>query len=92
MPEAPQSTAERHAADHRAGVVYGIAAYSLWGLFPLFFPLLEPAAPVEILAHRVVWSLLAVVVVLAVGRNLRSLRALLRDRRRAGLLSRWPRS
>jgi chloramphenicol-sensitive protein RarD len=87
VPEAPRATAERHAADQRAGLVYGICAYSLWGLFPLFFPLLEPAAPVEILAHRIVWSLVAVAVVLAVGRNMSSLRVLLRDRRRAGLLT-----
>jgi chloramphenicol-sensitive protein RarD len=81
-----QST-EQRAAEHRLGIVYGVAAYLLWGLFPLFFPLLEPAGPVEILAHRIVWSLAAVVVVLAVSRNLRSLKALLRDRRRVKLLS-----
>ena len=68
-------------------MIYGLAAYLLWGLFPLFFPLLEPAAPVEILAHRIVWSLAAVAVVLAVGRNFRSLLTLLRDRRRLKLLS-----
>ena len=35
----------------------GVGAYLLWGLFPLYWPLLEPAAPVEILAHRIAWSL-----------------------------------
>jgi chloramphenicol-sensitive protein RarD len=82
-----QDTAEHRAAEHRLGIVYGVAAYLLWGLFPLFFPLLEPAAPVEILAHRIVWSLAAVAVVLAVSKNIRSLLALLRDRRRLKLLS-----
>ena len=38
----------------RAGLGYGFSAYFLWGAFPLFFPLLEPAAPVEILALRIV--------------------------------------
>jgi chloramphenicol-sensitive protein RarD len=74
-------------ADHRAGVIYGFAAYLLWGTFPLFFPLLEPAAPVEILAHRIVWSLGAVVLVLAVGRNVRSMFAVMRDPRRALMLA-----
>lgn len=73
--------------EQRLGILYGLAAYGLWGLFPLFFPLLEPAAPVEILAHRIVWSLAAVAVVLVVGRNFRSLLALMHDRRRLKLLS-----
>jgi chloramphenicol-sensitive protein RarD len=73
--------------DQRRGIVYGLAAYLLWGLFPLYFPLLKPAAPVEILAQRIVWSLAAVAVVLVAGRNFRSLLTLLRDRRRLKLLS-----
>ena len=73
--------------DQRLGVVYGFAAYFLWGAFPLYFPLLEPAHPVEILAHRIVWSLVAVVVVLAVGGSgLRALVAVMRDRRKLKLL------
>ena len=43
-------------------MLYGIAAYGLWGLFPLYWPLLKPAGALEILAHRIVWSLVAVVV------------------------------
>lgn len=54
----------------RVGAVSGVAAYSLWGLFPAFFPLLLPAGPVEILAHRIVWTLLAMLVVLLVTRQL----------------------
>ncbi len=34
-------------------MIFGLLAYLLWGLFPAFFPLLLPAGPVEILAHRV---------------------------------------
>ncbi len=47
----------------RSGFAAGVAAYLLWGLFPLYWPLLEPSTPVEILAHRVVWSLVVVVLV-----------------------------
>ncbi|HEY8371877.1 MAG TPA: EamA family transporter RarD [Pseudonocardiaceae bacterium] len=39
------------------GVLMGVGAYSLWGLFPAFWPLLAPAGAVEILAHRVAWTL-----------------------------------
>jgi chloramphenicol-sensitive protein RarD len=78
--------------EFRRGVLFGIAAYGLWGMFPLYWTLLPPAAAVEILAHRIAWSLLAVLAALwFVGRRrgtgLRELRTLLRDRRRLLLLS-----
>lgn len=51
------------------GLLYGFAAYGSWGLFPAFFPLLSPASALEVLAHRIVWTLLLMVVVIAaVGR------------------------
>jgi chloramphenicol-sensitive protein RarD len=53
--------------DHRrAGVLAGVAAYSLWGVFPLVFHQLRDVGAVEILAHRVVWTFLVVCVLLAV--------------------------
>ncbi|WP_037558628.1 EamA family transporter RarD [Spirillospora albida] len=70
---------------NRQGLGYGAAAYGLWGLFPLYWPLLKPAGAVEILAHRIVWSLVAVVVVLAAARNWGWIRTL--GARRFGLLS-----
>jgi chloramphenicol-sensitive protein RarD len=69
----------------RSGLAAGVAAYLLWGLFPLYWPLLEPAAPVEILAHRIVWSLVFLVAVLAVVGGFGFVRTL--GRRRAALLA-----
>jgi len=40
----------------RRGLLHGLLAYSLWGFVPLFWKLLEGVAPVEVLAHRVVWG------------------------------------
>ena len=54
------------------GLFYGVAAYSLWGLFPLYWPLLEPAGALEILAHRVLWSLVTMGVIVVVLRRGRS--------------------
>jgi chloramphenicol-sensitive protein RarD len=71
----------------RAGVLFGLGAYSLWGLFPLYFPLLDPAGPVEVLAHRITWSLAFVVVGLALMRRAGAIRAIVRDRRKALLLA-----
>jgi chloramphenicol-sensitive protein RarD len=43
--------------DHaRAGLLYGLAAYGLWGLVPLYFKAIVQVPPAETLAHRVVWS------------------------------------
>lgn len=69
--------------DRARGTAFGLSAYGLWGLFPLFFSLLLPAGPVEILAHRVVWTLLICLVALAVMGQLRWVRQLLRRKRLA---------
>ncbi|MGC5286160.1 EamA family transporter RarD [Micromonospora sp. DT231] len=71
----------------RAGVLAGTAAYLLWGLLTLYWPLLEPASAVEILAHRIVWSLVFVAVVLAIQRDLRWVRAIRRQPRVLALLA-----
>ena len=59
----------------------------MWGLFPLYWPLLEPAGAVEILAHRVLWSVITMLVLLAASRRTAQLRALLADRRKRTLLT-----
>ena len=74
-------------ADERRGLAYGVAAYLLWGLFPLYFPLLEPAGAVEILAHRVAWSLATMLLILVVSRRLLHFRALLGRHRARNLLT-----
>jgi chloramphenicol-sensitive protein RarD len=67
--------------ERRTGVAAGLAAYLLWGLFPLYFPLLEPAGGLEIVAHRVAWSLLFIGVLLTVLRGWSQVRAAFTDRR-----------
>ena len=73
--------------DSRRGLILGALAYVLWGTFPLYWRLLEPAGAVEILAHRIVWSLVTMVLVLVLWRRVDQLKALLRDRRRLLLIS-----
>jgi chloramphenicol-sensitive protein RarD len=60
----------------RSGVLYGAGAYIWWGLCPGFFLLLLPAGAPEVLAHRIVWSALFLLLVLAVARKLGDLRRL----------------
>jgi chloramphenicol-sensitive protein RarD len=48
----------------RIGIAMGVAAYTMWGVLPLFIRLLHAVTPPGILAHRIIWSL-AILVVLA---------------------------
>jgi chloramphenicol-sensitive protein RarD len=73
--------------ERRIGVAAGLSAYGLWGLFPLYFPLLEPAGGLEIVAHRVVWSLLFIGLLLAARRGWGQVRAAVSDRRTLLVLS-----
>ncbi|WP_086666384.1 EamA family transporter RarD [Lentzea kentuckyensis] len=53
------------------GVTYGVLAYVLWGLFPAYWPLLVPAQPIEVLAHRIVWSFVTLAIAVAFLRRWR---------------------
>lgn len=71
----------------RWGLPLGIGAFALWGAMPLFFPLLEPAGAVEIVANRVVWSLAFCLIALTVLRQLGAFWAALRSPRILGTLA-----
>ncbi|MER6747346.1 EamA family transporter RarD [Streptomyces fungicidicus] len=73
--------------EQRLGLLNGFAAYGMWGLVPLFWPLLKPSGAVEILAHRMVWSLLFVAAALLLIRRWAWLGELLRQPRRLALVT-----
>ncbi|CAB4691730.1 MAG: EamA family transporter RarD [Actinobacteria bacterium] len=62
---------------YRLGLIYGFTSYTLWGLFPLYWPLLKPATPLEMVSHRAVWSLVFCVIALAIAHQLKSTFALM---------------
>jgi len=64
---------------NKLGLLFGISAYSLWGAFPLYWPLLEPANPLEIVSHRAVWTLVFCFIVLAATKALKSTLATLKQ-------------
>lgn len=68
-------------SEQRTGVVAGFSAYALWGVFPLVFRLLDEVSAVEILFHRIAWSLAVVLAVLALQRRFAELATLVRHRR-----------
>jgi len=65
----------------RRGLIYGIAAYGLWGLAPAFWKLLRGVSPVELIAHRLIWGVAAFVVIVAVAGAGPAVRAAVADRR-----------
>ena len=69
------------------GLLYGVSAYLMWGLFPLYWPLLKPSSALEILAHRMTWSLVFLVVVNQIRKSWPKIWAILRNRRQVGLLA-----
>ena len=73
--------------EERRGFLYGFAAFGIWGIFPLYWPLLDPASAVEALAHRIVWSLVVVAFLVVVLRLRGRVVAVIRDRRRLRLLA-----
>lgn len=66
---------------YKTGLLFGVSAYTLWGAFPLYWPLLQPATPTEIVSHRAVWSLFFCIVALGVSKQLKSTYALLKNPR-----------
>jgi chloramphenicol-sensitive protein RarD len=73
--------AARGAARHRTGLLAGLGAYGLWGLLPIYFKLLHGVSPFEMVAHRVVWSVVFLAFILAGMRLFPALRAALRQPR-----------
>lgn len=52
-----------------SGIIYAAAAYSLWGLFPLYFKAVQQVPPLEVLTHRAIWSLAFLIIVLVARRH-----------------------
>jgi chloramphenicol-sensitive protein RarD len=56
----------------KLGLVYGVSAYVMWGLFPLYWPILQPASALEIVSHRAVWTMVFCIIVLAITHALKT--------------------
>ncbi len=53
----------RRKTEGNTGLLLGFSAYAMWGFFPLYWPLLQPSSPYEVLAHRIIWSLVFMMIV-----------------------------
>ena len=65
----------------RSGLLYAFGAYGLWGLFPLYFLMLEPATPFEVVGYRILFSLIFCAFLIAVTRKWKQLFAIMAQRK-----------
>ena len=73
--------------DHpRAGFVLGLAAYALWGVLPIYFKQIATVPAVDIVAHRVIWSLPFLALLIAVSKGWAKVRAAFTRPRTLGIL------
>ncbi len=77
----PALTSAAPAVDPPSGYVFGVAAYTLWGVIPLFFMLLKGIPPTEVLAHRACWSCLVLAIIIGLLGRRPAVVAVVRDRR-----------
>lgn len=73
--------------DTRRGYAFGIAAYGLWGVLPIYFKQLTAVPSADIVVHRILWSLPLLAMLLTVTGNWQAVRAAVRDRKTLGLLT-----
>src|SRR4051794_13815325 len=72
---------------HRAGLALGLAAYALWGVLPIYFKLIEVLPATDIVAHRILWSLPFLAVLILISRGWSKVREVLARRRTVALLA-----
>ncbi|EMY32215.1 integral membrane protein (rarD protein) [Arthrobacter crystallopoietes BAB-32] len=77
----------RPRSENSAGLAFGLAAYGIWGILPLYFAVLDPAGPLEIVANRIVWSLLFCLLLMTAMRSWRPFLAAMRSGRILGVLT-----
>jgi len=68
------------------GLLFGVSAYLIWGLLPLYWKLVEDAGAYEILAHRGIWSLLLCIFLLTIRKQIKSAFQMVRSSRTLSLL------
>ncbi|MFZ5942632.1 MAG: EamA family transporter RarD [Bacillota bacterium] len=73
--------------DETTGIIYGVLAYTVWGILPLYWKLLNSVASYEILAHRIFWSFIFVAVLLYFSSDWEKMKQLLSNRKNIAVIS-----
>lgn len=84
---APPTQPSSLAKPANRGVLYAASAFAIWGIIPIYWKFLTHVGPVEIVMHRILWTLVFAIAALAAWQRLPKLWAALTDRRSLGLLT-----
>lgn len=63
------------------GILYGLSTFVMWGIFPLYFKLIENIGAVEILAHRIIWSFMILIILVRIKNKISNLKIILKDKK-----------
>ena len=72
--------------EFRHGIACALGAYGLWGVFPVYFKWLESVPAFEVLLHRVVWSVVFLLILVTMGKRWGAVMGVLRNKRMLGML------
>jgi chloramphenicol-sensitive protein RarD len=78
---------QRGDAETRNGVALGLLAYTMWGVFPVYFKWIASVPPLEVLSHRVIWAVVFGALIIAARRQWREVRGVFVDRSRLAWLA-----
>ncbi len=67
------------------GILSGICAYLLWGLFPIYWKILHQVPPVQIIGHRIVWSFIFLIIIVILSKQWRNLRTAVKSKKVFGI-------
>ena len=85
-PPADMTGRRRFTPEETAGLTFGVSGFLIWGLTPLYFKALGPLPAMEITAHRFVWSLVFMTIVMTAGRQWPAVARAIADRRVIAIL------
>jgi chloramphenicol-sensitive protein RarD len=71
---------------HRTGVLYAISAFSFWGMVPIYFKQVADVSPLEVLAHRILWSMVLLLIFLIASRRFGLVGSIFRDPKQRKML------
>jgi chloramphenicol-sensitive protein RarD len=74
-------------ARSKQGVLLAIAAYTMWGIAPIYFKAIAEVAPLEILSHRIVWSFFFLAILLHIGKRWNVVARVISNKRNMSFLS-----
>ena len=81
------SGTSKKASNFATGVFFGVSAYAMWGLLPLYWQLMDGVPATEILVHRGLWALVICVAFLMISRKIAVFWGLIKDRRMLSILA-----